>query len=158
IALPILWMPPDAILSREFSEKSDVWSFGVLLWEMFSLGLVPFDSQEVAKFSAVAFAEWLLEGHQLAQLAHAPNAIVSLMQSCWGLKQECRPNFSEIYARLDEILSTTDTGTSYLLLEGTEKVDSRLEELDRQIFDCLQQQDRTTTDDADGETEAETQL
>ncbi|OWA53091.1 putative Macrophage colony-stimulating factor 1 receptor [Hypsibius exemplaris] len=135
IALPVLWMPPDAILSREFSEKSDVWSFGVLLWEIFSLGLVPFDSPDVAKFSAVAFAEWLLEDHQLAQPAHAPNAIVSLMQSCWCLKPECRPTFSGLYARLDAILSTTDTGTSYLLLEETDEVDSRLEELDRQIFD-----------------------
>ncbi|OWA53095.1 putative Macrophage colony-stimulating factor 1 receptor 1 [Hypsibius exemplaris] len=104
------------------------------------------------------FSEWLLEDHQLAQPAHAPNAIVSLMQSCWCLKPECRPTFSGLYARLDAILSTTDTGTSYLLLEETDEVDSRLEELDRQIFDCLQQQDWTTTDDADGETEAEAQL
>ncbi|OWA55029.1 Macrophage colony-stimulating factor 1 receptor 2 [Hypsibius exemplaris] len=152
IALPVLWMPPDAILSRQFSEKSDVWSFGVVLWEMFSLGLVPFDSPDVAKFSAVAFAEWLLEGNQLFRPAHAPNDMVNLMQSCWSLKPESRSTFTEIWKSLDEMLTKTDTGISYLKLE-TNKSTGRLDELDRQILDCLQQQDPSSNgpDETDAE-------
>lgn len=58
-------MPPDAIIERIFSEKSDVWSFGIVLWEIFSLGATPFASVDVVKFSAQSFAEWLLEGHRM---------------------------------------------------------------------------------------------
>lgn len=73
-------MPPDAILTRQFSEKSDVWSFGVLLWEIFSLGQVPFDRPNVARFSANAFAEWLTEGHQMDRPDYAPLAVSVMWQ------------------------------------------------------------------------------
>ena len=65
-------MPPDAVLNKEFSQKSDVWSFGVVLWEIFSFGQTPFDTPEVSKFSARAFAEYLAEGHQMNRPEGAP--------------------------------------------------------------------------------------
>ncbi|OQV24848.1 Fibroblast growth factor receptor-like protein 2 [Hypsibius exemplaris] len=156
IALPILWMPPDAIRDRKFSEKSDVWSFGVLLWEIFSLGLVPFDSPEVTKFSAAAFADYLSEGHQPVRPANAPNAIVGVMESCWCLKPQLRPTFTELWKSLDEILSKTGSGTSYMQLEATES-NRRLDELDRQILDCLEQnrENKNQAVETDYDTEAE---
>ena len=65
-------MSPDAILKSEFSEKTDVWSFGVVLWEIFSLGQRPFDTLEVVKSTANAFAAWLSEGHQMSRPEGAP--------------------------------------------------------------------------------------
>ena len=65
-------MPPDAVINREFSQKSDVWAFGVVLWEIFSLGQTPFDTPEVVKFSAKAFADWLAEGHQMSRPEGTP--------------------------------------------------------------------------------------
>ncbi|OQV26248.1 Macrophage colony-stimulating factor 1 receptor 2 [Hypsibius exemplaris] len=140
IALPILWMPPDAILYRRFSEKSDVWAFGVLLWEMFSLGLVPFDRPDVAKFSATAFAEWLLEGNQLPRPLLAPLSIARLMQLCWDLTPDTRPTFTDLWKNFDQVLCETDNGRSYLLLE-TYVPDRRLTDLDQQLLECLK--DRT---------------
>ena len=65
-------MPPDAVIKKEFSQKSDVWAFGVVMWEIFSLGQTPFDTPEVVKFSARAFADWLNEGHQMPRPEGAP--------------------------------------------------------------------------------------
>ena len=55
--LPILWMSPDAVINKELSQKSDVWAYGILLWEIFSLGLMPLGTLEAVKFAARAFAD-----------------------------------------------------------------------------------------------------
>ncbi|OQV11781.1 Vascular endothelial growth factor receptor 1 [Hypsibius exemplaris] len=133
IPLPILWMPPDTILTRQFSEKSDVWSFGVLLWEIFSLGLAPFDGPDVAKFSAAAFAEWLLQGNQLSRPINASESIFNIIKSCWELKPSERPTFTEIWKILDEMLCQTEGGSTYMVMDTLEGCDNRLDELDKKV-------------------------
>ena len=68
-------MPPDSLINKEFSQKSDVWSFGVVMWEIFSLGQTPFDTMEVVQCSARAFADWLAEGNQMSKPQGAPLAM-----------------------------------------------------------------------------------
>ncbi|OWA50264.1 putative Vascular endothelial growth factor receptor 2 [Hypsibius exemplaris] len=144
IALPILWMPPDAITTRTFSQKSDVWSFGVTLWEVFSLAATPFDRPNVAKFSANAFAEWLLQGNQMARPDNAPSSMYELMQSCWQLNQQMRPDFSELLLKLDGLLSDAIVQECpYMTLSEPDFVDSRFRELDDQILECLKDADFT---------------
>ncbi|OQV20028.1 putative Fibroblast growth factor receptor 2 [Hypsibius exemplaris] len=70
-ALPVLWMSPESITTRVFSQLTDVWSYGVLVWEIYSMGNAPFAGLDVAKLSAHGFAEWLLEGHQMNRPVHA---------------------------------------------------------------------------------------
>ncbi|OQV15413.1 putative Fibroblast growth factor receptor-like protein 2 [Hypsibius exemplaris] len=139
VALPVLWMPPEAIVSRHFSQKSDVWSFGVLMWEIFSMGAVPFDRPDVEKFSTAAFADWLLLGNQMSPPEHCPLAMCETMRNCWTLEVEDRPTFTEIRTRLDGFVCKNGSSSNpYLNLTG---IDSNpfdnFEELDQEILSCL---------------------
>lgn len=148
-------MPPDTILTRQFSQKSDVWSFGVVLWEIFSLGQTPFDRREMV--SPNAFAAWLMEGHQMSRPDYSPAIMCErhlffpsgfsftfksvcsyrydIMKSCWRLRPEDRPTFSEAWKSLDDIVSKTGNGSSYLPLEESHGL---MDELDRQMQLCLE--------------------
>ncbi|OQV19467.1 putative Vascular endothelial growth factor receptor 3 [Hypsibius exemplaris] len=113
IAFPMLWMSPESLLDRVFSQKSDVWSFGVLLWEIFSLGNVPFANSGVSKFTAHAFGTWLAEGNRLERLASTPNSIHTLMESCWLSDTANRPTFTDLRALLDKVLNSTGQAPVY---------------------------------------------
>ena len=66
-------MPPDAILCKEFSQMTDVWSYGIVVWEIFSLGNRPFD--DLVMTSAREFADWLMQGRQMARPKRTPLSV-----------------------------------------------------------------------------------
>ncbi|KAK3777664.1 hypothetical protein RRG08_021775 [Elysia crispata] len=93
--LPVRWMPPEAILYGKFTTDSDVWAFGVVLWETFSFGLQPyygFSNQEVI--------EMIRSRQILACPEDCPARIYGLMVECWHEMPARRPPFREIHARL----------------------------------------------------------
>ncbi|XP_065200377.1 leukocyte tyrosine kinase receptor-like isoform X2 [Planococcus citri] len=93
--LPIKWMPPEAFLDGIFSSKTDVWSFGVLLWEVMSLGYMPYTgirNREVMMSVA--------RGGRLGPPANCPDPVYALMLSCWNHDPEQRPTFGSIVERL----------------------------------------------------------
>ncbi|KAG4074940.1 hypothetical protein HA402_009365, partial [Bradysia odoriphaga] len=93
--LPIKWMPPEAFLDGIFTSKTDVWSFGVLLWEVFSLGLMPYTglpNRDVMQL--------VTGGGRLDASPGCPNAIYRIMADCWGPSPESRPTFSNLLERL----------------------------------------------------------
>ncbi|XP_078398900.1 inactive tyrosine-protein kinase 7-like isoform X2 [Cetorhinus maximus] len=97
--IPLRWMPAEAIFEDDFSTKSDVWSFGVLMWEVFSQGELPF-----SKLSD----DEVLTGIQNSQIKHSapdgcPSKLYKLMQHCWAASPKDRPSFSEIVNALGEI-------------------------------------------------------
>ncbi|XP_066587299.1 tyrosine-protein kinase transmembrane receptor Ror [Prorops nasuta] len=93
--LPVRWMPPESILYGKFTTESDVWSFGVVLWEIYSYGLQPYygyTNQEVID---------MIRSRQLLPCPEdCPTMIYSLMIECWHEVANQRPQFSEIYHRL----------------------------------------------------------
>ncbi|CAJ0931349.1 unnamed protein product, partial [Mesorhabditis belari] len=89
--LPARWMAPEAYLGH-FTAKSDVWSFGVLLWEVFSLGNAPF--VDLPNDEAVHMA--VAAGKMPAQPALASNHVYNRMRSCWRKEPGDRPNFEEL--------------------------------------------------------------
>ncbi|KAM6460905.1 inactive tyrosine-protein kinase 7 [Liasis olivaceus] len=96
--IPLRWMPPEAVLEDEFSTKSDVWSFGVVMWEIFTLGELPYSS---------LVNEEVLAGLQSGKmkLPHpegCPSKCYKAMQRCWALSPKDRPSFSEIANMLGE--------------------------------------------------------
>ncbi|OWA51366.1 putative Vascular endothelial growth factor receptor 1 [Hypsibius exemplaris] len=140
LALPILWMPPEAILAKQFSQMSDVWAYGVTLWEIFTLGGVPYENKPVSKMSATVFAHWLLDGNQVSRPDNAPHSIFQLMKSCWNLDPLNRPTFAELCQNLMGIMSLAGEADPYLLLDTSTALEhnERFAELDRQMMECLQ--------------------
>lgn len=93
--LPVRWMPPESILYGKFTTDSDVWSFGVVLWEVFSFGLQPYfgySNQEVI--------EMIRSRQILPQPEDCPARIYGLMVECWHEMPSRRPSFRESHARL----------------------------------------------------------
>ncbi|KAM9273145.1 inactive tyrosine-protein kinase 7 [Cariama cristata] len=96
--IPLRWMPPEAVLEDEFSTKSDVWSFGVLMWEVFTHGEMP--------YTPLADDE-VLAGLQSGKtkLPHpegCPSRLAKLMQRCWAPSPKDRPSFSELATALGD--------------------------------------------------------
>lgn len=110
---PIRWMSPEAIMYGKFTTDSDIWSYGVLLWETFSYGLQPycgFSNQEVIE---------MVRSHQLLPCPDdCPAWIYTLMLECWSEVPARRPHFSDIYTRL-RCLESLSTYTSSAQTSGT---------------------------------------
>ncbi|EFX68694.1 hypothetical protein DAPPUDRAFT_10825, partial [Daphnia pulex] len=93
--LPVRWMPPEAILYGKFTIESDVWSFGVVLWEIYSFALQPYygyNNQDVID---------MVRSRQLLSCpSECPSRIYSLMIECWSEVPLRRPTFTEVHNRL----------------------------------------------------------
>ncbi|CAL2051410.1 unnamed protein product [Caenorhabditis brenneri] len=111
--LPIKWMSIEALKLYEFSSKSDVWSFGVLLFEIFSMGDVPYPTVQ-----QVDMLEHLLAGGRLPQPIKCPNEIFNIMRKCWAEKPEDRPEFNEMRGEITVMLNLDDESYGYLSVES----------------------------------------
>ncbi|XP_068145947.1 LOW QUALITY PROTEIN: tyrosine-protein kinase receptor [Drosophila tropicalis] len=93
--LPIKWMPPEAFLDGIFTSKTDVWSFGILLWEVFSLGRSPYPGQHNTQVM-----ELVVRGGRLGSPTECPVAIYKIMADCWNPTPEDRPTFTSLLEHL----------------------------------------------------------
>ncbi|CAF99025.1 unnamed protein product, partial [Tetraodon nigroviridis] len=97
--LPVKWMPPEAFMEGIFTSKTDTWSFGVLLWEIFSLGYMPYPSR-----SNQEVLEFVTNGGRMDPPKNCPGPVYRIMTQCWQHQPEDRPNFSTILERIDYCL------------------------------------------------------
>ncbi|XP_007896436.2 inactive tyrosine-protein kinase 7 [Callorhinchus milii] len=97
--IPLRWMPAEAVFEDDFSTKSDVWSFGVLMWEVFSQGELPFSKQSDDEVLTG------VKNYQIKLLSPegCPSKLYKLMQRCWATSLKDRPSFSEIANTLGEL-------------------------------------------------------
>ncbi|CAL8121113.1 unnamed protein product [Orchesella dallaii] len=94
--LPWKWMAVESLKRNEFSTKSDVWSYGVTLWEIFSNGDIPYSGRSWD----VTFATQLETGLRLASPSRASSDMYDVMKSCWELNPTLRPTFGAIRNKL----------------------------------------------------------
>lgn len=113
VKLPVKWMALESLQTHKFTHKSDVWSFGVLLWELMTRGAPPYS--DVNSFDITVF---LLQGRRLLQPEFCPDALYTVMVECWHPKPERRPSFSELVSRISSIFSSF-SGEHYVLLNTT---------------------------------------
>ncbi|KAK6755397.1 hypothetical protein RB195_014020 [Necator americanus] len=97
--LPVRWMPPEAFLDGLFTTQTDVWSFGVVLWEISSFGMLPYFG--VDNFDVMGL---VTNGGRLDAPSNVPIELQEVMRNCWNTKADERPSFSKIVATL-ELLS-----------------------------------------------------
>uniref|UniRef100_A0A914V2D8 Protein kinase domain-containing protein n=1 Tax=Plectus sambesii TaxID=2011161 RepID=A0A914V2D8_9BILA len=98
--LPIKWMAPESLQNYQFTTKSDIWSFGVLLYELFSLGDVPYSWVQPADM-----IDYLRSGKRPDKPEHCADNVYSIMQECWKDKPDERPFFSDLKMKLGTLLS-----------------------------------------------------
>ncbi|XP_067136180.1 vascular endothelial growth factor receptor 1-like isoform X2 [Centruroides vittatus] len=101
--LPIKWMAIESIKDRIFTTKSDVWSFGVLLWEIFTLGGNPYPGFEMNE----QFFKRLKEGYRMERPEYAPKNVYEIMMECWHEDPKERPEFDTLGEKLGLMLEET---------------------------------------------------
>ncbi|KAF3701703.1 Fibroblast growth factor receptor 1-A [Channa argus] len=98
--LPVKWMAPEALFDRIYTHQSDVWSFGVLLWEIFTLGGSPYPGVPVEELFKL-----LKEGHRMEKPSACPQELYLMMRDCWHAVPSLRPTFQQLVEDLDRTLS-----------------------------------------------------
>ncbi|XP_029016953.1 neurotrophic tyrosine kinase, receptor, type 2a isoform X2 [Betta splendens] len=93
--LPIRWMPPESIMYRKFTTESDVWSLGVVLWEIFTYGKQPW-----YQLSNNEVIECITQGRVLQRPRTCPKEVYDLMLGCWQREPHMRLNIKEIHGLL----------------------------------------------------------
>nr|Q91147.1 RecName: Full=Fibroblast growth factor receptor 2; Short=FGFR-2; Flags: Precursor [Notophthalmus viridescens]AAA49395.1 fibroblast growth factor receptor 2 [Notophthalmus viridescens] len=110
--LPVKWMAPEALFDRVYTHQSDVWSFGVLMWEIFTLGGSPYPGIPVEELFKL-----LKEGHRMDKPGNCTNELYTMMTDCWRAVPSQRPTFKQLVEDLDRILTQT-TNEEYLDLNN----------------------------------------
>lgn len=94
-------MAPEALFDRRYTTKSDVWAFGVLLWEIFTLGGNPYPSVPVEDLF-----DLLRNGHRMDRPPYSSNEMYQIMLSCWQQMPVARPTFTNLVQDIDKILTS----------------------------------------------------
>ncbi|KAI5644805.1 protein tyrosine kinase domain-containing protein [Phthorimaea operculella] len=100
--LPVRWMAPESLYHKVFTTQTDVWSFGVLLWEIMTLGGTPYPT-----VPGQYMYQHLSAGHRMEKPPCCSLEIYMLMRECWSFSPGDRPSFTELVEDLDKILTVT---------------------------------------------------
>ncbi|XP_054919282.1 uncharacterized protein [Dermacentor andersoni] len=110
--VPVKWMALESLEDQIYSSKSDVWSFGVVLWEIVTLGASPYPGVGPEHLFRL-----LKTGYRMHQPEGCSDEIYRMMLSCWQPRPQDRPCFKELRQRLEDILQDS---ASYLVLGGVQ--------------------------------------
>lgn len=99
--LPLKWMAIESLETYTFTMESDVWAYGVLLWEIESGGLKPY-----AGLSAVDLIEQLKKGYRMEKPNGCSDKMYQVMRDCWNANPNMRPTFDELIVRLESTITT----------------------------------------------------
>ena len=125
--LPVKWLAIECIRDRVFSTQSDVWAFGIVLWEFFSLGKTPYPGLEAGD----RFFDMLMNDYRMPQPLFAPREIYRIMSECWAREPAHRPRFRELADMLGDLLEAGE-------VDRYMDLGRRYESSDRRTGDILQ--------------------
>lgn len=96
---PVRWSPPEVLLYDKFSSKSDIWAYGVLMWEVYTLGRLPYE-----RLNNTEIVHQVSRGLRLYRPQLANEKVYSIMSSCWEEKPDERPTFQELSVIVQDLL------------------------------------------------------
>ena len=125
--LPVRWMSPEAVIYGKFSTDSDVWSFGVVMWEVFSFAIQPYygtSNEEVTE---------AIRRHKiLAKPTDCPTRMYDIMKMCWTVEPHLRPTFEELCNLLDKCRLSSSSSTN--CSDSPDRFDDDCSDLDSDAF------------------------
>ncbi|KAM9831644.1 mast/stem cell growth factor receptor kita [Neosynchiropus ocellatus] len=136
--LPVKWMSPESIFECLYTFESDVWSYGILLWEVFSLGNSPYPGMPVD----ARFYKLIKEGYRLEAPDFAPSDMYQIMMSCWEADPFQRPPFRKIVERIEQQLSEA---TKHIYLNFSAKLPVISRGREEQSFELVTSTDSPNT-------------
>ncbi|XP_035997377.1 platelet-derived growth factor receptor alpha [Fundulus heteroclitus] len=101
--LPVKWMAPESIFDNLYTSLSDVWSYGILLWEIFTLGGTPYPGMVVDS----SFYNKIKSGYRMSKPEHAPQDVYEMMMKCWNSEPEKRPSFMGLSETMASLLPSS---------------------------------------------------
>ncbi|CAG7733627.1 unnamed protein product, partial [Allacma fusca] len=110
--LPVKWMAIESIFTHIFSSKSDVWSYGILLWELVTLGGNPYPA-----IGNNELFHLLKTGYRMERPENCSEELYALMRKCWRTAPADRPNFTELRRHLETMMEASEP-TLYLSLQA----------------------------------------
>uniref|UniRef100_A0A4W4G4Z1 non-specific protein-tyrosine kinase n=1 Tax=Electrophorus electricus TaxID=8005 RepID=A0A4W4G4Z1_ELEEL len=96
---PVRWSPPEVLLYCKFSSKSDIWAFGVLMWEVYTLGRMPYE-----RLNNTEIVDKVSTGYRLYRPQMANDKIYNIMMNCWHEKADERPTFQALVISIQDLL------------------------------------------------------
>ncbi|NP_571507.2 tyrosine-protein kinase receptor TYRO3 precursor [Danio rerio] len=94
--LPVKWIALESLADNVYTTQSDVWAFGVTMWEIMTRGQTPYPGVENSEIY-----EYLIKGERLKQPPDCPADIYEIMHSCWSPVPKCRPSFQHLIDQLE---------------------------------------------------------
>ncbi|KAH8295513.1 hypothetical protein KR018_012512 [Drosophila ironensis] len=102
--LPIKWMAPESLQEKFYDSKSDVWSYGILLWEIMTYGAQPYPTITLTE----ELYNYIMSGQRMEKPAKCSMNIYILMRQCWHFNADDRPPFTEIVEYMDKLLQAKE--------------------------------------------------
>ncbi|KAH7684653.1 Tyrosine-protein kinase F09A5.2 in chromosome X [Aphelenchoides avenae] len=119
--LPIKWMAPESLKAGHFSHKSDTWSYGMLLYELFAGGQMPLSHVQPQEQLSV-----LEGGDRPLKPDNCPDEVYALMQRCWRMNPSQRPAIADLMKDLERIIDASAAEFGYLeLCAGSDDIRPR---------------------------------
>ena len=113
------WMAPEAIFERLYSTQSDVWSYGILLWEILTFGDNPW-----TQVSVETFMQYLKEERVLRQPYGCPPVVYDVMMDCWNYEPQFRPQWGSLVDRMFDLCAESHPEGYLSILPKTSRTSS----------------------------------
>ncbi|XP_058154481.1 mast/stem cell growth factor receptor Kit isoform X2 [Dasypus novemcinctus] len=121
--LPVKWMAPESIFNCVYTFESDVWSYGIFLWELFSLGSSPYPGMPVDS----KFYKMIKEGFRMLSPEHAPAEMYDIMKICWDADPLKRPTFKQVVQLIEKQISDSTNHIYFNIANHSPKQENPLD-------------------------------
>ncbi|XP_025094428.1 insulin-like growth factor 1 receptor [Pomacea canaliculata] len=128
--LPIRWMAPESLMDGYYDRHSDVWSCGIVLWELLTRGCLPYHEASDSQVK-----EYVIHGYFLGKPINCPDKVYDLMRQCWNVESSERPSISKVIMVLSEELTgevhSEDIYMNMVMVEGMYENQQSLDKVKR---------------------------